>query len=204
MGTEQNRPAADGAERGPESGPPREETAGTAPDHRDYRELARQLRSVGVVNRELARRLPHDCPPASAGLLTLLRRHGEMRMSRLTELLGIDLSVTSRHVAHAAERGWIERLPDPDDGRSRLLRLTDSGGHRLDELSDLATETMRDFLGDWTAEEVATLSALLERLGSTFGDCRARGGHGPPSATPPATPASPSTMPATGTATSST
>jgi DNA-binding MarR family transcriptional regulator len=153
------------------------------PDRRHYRELARQLRSVGVVNRELARRLPHDCPPASAGLLTLLRRHGEMRMSRLTELLGIDLSVTSRHVAHAAERGWIERLPDPHDGRSRLLRLTENGEHRLDELSDLATETMREFLGDWTAEEVATLSTLLERLGQTFGDCRARGAHGPPPGT---------------------
>ncbi|MDT0380168.1 MarR family transcriptional regulator [Streptomyces sp. DSM 42041] len=153
------------------------------PDLRHYRELARQLRSVGVVNRELARRLPHDCPPASAGLLTLLRRHGEMRMSRLTELLGIDLSVTSRHVAHAADRGWIERLPDPHDGRSRLLRLTHSGESRLDELSELATETMREFLGDWSAEDVATLSSLLERLGRTFGDCRARGGHSPPPGT---------------------
>ena len=42
---------------------------------------------------------------------------------------------------------------------------------------------MREFLGDWTAEEVATLSTLLERLGQTFGDCRARGAHGPPTGT---------------------
>ncbi|WP_443078321.1 MarR family transcriptional regulator, partial [Streptomyces sp. SP17KL33] len=39
-------------------------------------------------------------------------RHGEMRMSKLAELLSVDMSVTSRHVAHVAERGWIERLPD--------------------------------------------------------------------------------------------
>lgn len=153
---------------------------GDAPAPDPYRELARQLRGVGVVNRELARRLPHDCPPASAGLLTLLRRHGEMRMSRLTELLGIDLSVTSRHVAHAHERGWIERLPDPRDGRSRLLRLTEKGERRVEELGELATEVLREHLTDWSAEDVQTLGSLLDRLGSAFGDCRAaRCGGGP-------------------------
>ncbi|MCF6526526.1 MarR family winged helix-turn-helix transcriptional regulator [Streptomyces sp. JJ36] len=153
------------------------EGAGAVPpteQSRQYRELARQLRAVGVVNRELARRLPADCPPASAGLLTLLRRHGAMRMSQLTELLAIDLSVTSRHVAHAVERGWIERLPDPHDGRSRLLRLTGSGERLLDELSELATESLAEHLSGWTADDVATLNRLLERLIADFGECRPR------------------------------
>ncbi|MFR9672948.1 MarR family winged helix-turn-helix transcriptional regulator [Streptomyces sp. TR06-5] len=138
--------------------------------------MARQLRGVGAVNREMARRLPPDCPPASAGVLSLLRRHGEMRMSRLTELLGIDLSVTSRHVAHADERGWIERLPDPHDGRSRLLRLTESGARRLEELSDLTTDVLEEFLTDWSAADVTALTTLLDRLGTAFGDCRSARG----------------------------
>lgn len=166
--------------------PPQRERDPGPPERHHYAELARRLRSVGVVNRELARRLPPDCPPASAGLLTLLRRHGEMRMSRLTELLGIDLSVTSRHVAHAAERGWIERLPDPADGRSRILHLTARGERQLDELSDLATETMREVLADWSTEDVVTLNALLDRLGASFGGCRTRGGHGSASPSPEA------------------
>lgn len=147
-----------------------------------FRELARQLRSVGAVNRELARRLPSGCPPASAGLLTLLRTHGEMRMSGLTELLGIDLSVTSRHVAHAAERGWIERLPDPYDGRSRLLRLTGQGERQLDQLSGLATETLQRHLAHWSEEDITALGALLDRLRTDFGDCRARGTRPAPGA----------------------
>lgn len=134
-----------------------------------FRELARQLRYVHTVNREIARCLPHDCPAASAGLLTLLRKHGEMRMSRLTELLGIDLSVTSRHVAHAAERGWIERHPDPHDGRSRLLRLTESGRQQLEELSERTCTTIEDRLADWPEEDIVTLNALLERLRTSFG-----------------------------------
>ena len=78
-----------------------------------YKELARHLSAIGSVRRELARGLPLDCPLASAGVLALLDRHGEMRTSQLAELLAIDMSVTSRHVAHVAERGWIERHPDP-------------------------------------------------------------------------------------------
>ncbi len=69
-------------------------------------------------------------------MLTLLDRYGETRMSRLGELLAIDMSVTSRHVAHIAERGWIEREPDPQDKRSRLLRLTPSGRQLIAEPPD--------------------------------------------------------------------
>ncbi|GAA3300959.1 hypothetical protein GCM10020295_43040 [Streptomyces cinereospinus] len=89
-----------------------------------YEELARQFSAFGAVKREMGRALPPDCPSGSAAVLTLLGRHGDMRMSRLAELLSVDMSVTSRHVAHVAERGWIERSPDPADKRSRILRLT--------------------------------------------------------------------------------
>ncbi|MFC9427221.1 MULTISPECIES: MarR family winged helix-turn-helix transcriptional regulator [unclassified Streptomyces] len=139
-----------------------------------YAELSRQLSAVGAVKRSLARILPADCPGGSAAALTLLERHGEMRMSRLAELLAVDMSVTSRHVAHAAERGWIERLPDPADKRSRILRLTPPGRELLGELDRRVTEMFARTLDDWTDDEVGQLNALLARLRSSFGDCRDR------------------------------
>ncbi len=89
-----------------------------------YEELVRQFSAFGAVKREMNRLMPSDCPSGSAAVLTVLGRDGDMRMSRLAELLSVDMSVTSRHVAHLAERGWIERSPDPADKRSRILRLT--------------------------------------------------------------------------------
>jgi DNA-binding MarR family transcriptional regulator len=139
-----------------------------------YEELARQLSAIGAVKRELGRILPHDCPPASAGVLTLLDRYGEMRMSRLAELLAIDMSVTSRHVAHAAERGWLEREPDPLDKRSRLLRLTPAGRQLLADLSERYTESLARYLDDWSDADVGRLNELLARLRTSFGDCRSR------------------------------
>ncbi len=140
-----------------------------------YEELARQLSAVGAVKRGLARALPPECPAGSAAVLTLLDRHGEMRISRLAELLSVDMSVTSRHVAHVADRGWIERSPDPADKRSRILRLTPGGHAELDELTRRTTEVFAHNLQDWSDDDVGRLIALLSRLRDSFA-CRGSGG----------------------------
>ncbi|MBB4894187.1 DNA-binding MarR family transcriptional regulator [Streptomyces olivoverticillatus] len=139
-----------------------------------YEELARQLSAVAAVRRGLARVLPQDCSPATATLLALLKQHGEMRMSRLGELLDIDASVTSRHVACAAERGWLERRPDVLDKRSRLIGLTPSGEELLHEVSVRYTETLAARLGDWSDDDVGRLVGLLKRFRESVGDCRPR------------------------------
>ncbi|MFG2498237.1 MarR family winged helix-turn-helix transcriptional regulator [Streptomyces sp. NPDC048441] len=140
---------------------------------RQYEELARQLSAIGAVKRGLGRGLPPDCPGGSAAVLVLLDRHGAMRMSRLAELLAVDMSVTSRHVAHVAEKEWIRRDPDPADKRSRILRLTPQGMAKLEELNELSIKTLTHYLHDWSDDEVVQLSTLLARLRDSFGDCRA-------------------------------
>ncbi|MFF3431235.1 MarR family winged helix-turn-helix transcriptional regulator [Streptomyces sp. NPDC002602] len=142
-----------------------------------YEELARELSAIGAVKRDLGRILPQDCPAGSAAVLHLLGRHGDMRMSRLAELLSVDMSVTSRHVAHVTDRGWIERRPDPADKRSRILHLTAAGGEQLDELSRRSSQLLADRLSDWSDEEVGRLVRLMSRLRESFGDCRSAGVH---------------------------
>ncbi|MFF9200507.1 MarR family winged helix-turn-helix transcriptional regulator [Streptomyces sp. NPDC014986] len=137
-----------------------------------YEELVRQFSAFGAVKREMNRIMPADCPSGSAAVLALLGRHGDMRLSKLAELLSVDLSVTSRHVAHLAECGWIERSPDPADKRSRILRLTPAGRTRLDELFRRTTRLLAERLSDWSDEEVGRLTELMARLRDSFGDSR--------------------------------
>ncbi|WP_228978281.1 MarR family transcriptional regulator [Streptomyces sp. DH12] len=141
---------------------------------RQYEELARQLSAVGAVKRGIARMLPTECPSGAAAVLALLDRYGDMRMSRLAELMAIDMSVTSRHVAHVVERDWVERSPDPGDRRSRILRLTPDGRAVLQDLGRRAADLFADRLGDWSDDEVGQLITLLARLRGSFGDCRAQ------------------------------
>ncbi|WP_105970362.1 MarR family winged helix-turn-helix transcriptional regulator [Streptomyces geranii] len=133
-----------------------------------YEELVRQFSAFGAVRREMGRIMPPECPGGSAAVLTLLDRHGDMRMSRLAELLAVDMSVTSRHVAHVAGRGWIERLPDPADKRSRILRLTPAGHAQIGELSRRTSALLARRLADWSDDEVAQLARLMGRLRESF------------------------------------
>lgn len=133
-----------------------------------YEELARQLSGIGAVKRDLARILPPDCPPGAAAVLTVLHRHGAMRLSRLAELMAVDISVTSRHVTHVAERGWIEREADPGDGRCRILRLTPAGRALLAELGARYTAALERALASWSDQDIDALNTLLARLRSSF------------------------------------
>ncbi|MFB7860932.1 MULTISPECIES: MarR family winged helix-turn-helix transcriptional regulator [unclassified Streptomyces] len=138
-----------------------------------YEDLARAVSAIGAVKRGVARVLPAHCQGGAAAVLSLVHHHGDMRMSRLAELMAVDMSVCSRHVAHTVEHGWIERLPDPDDRRSRILRLTTDGQGMLDELDRRVTEAFTRHLREWSDDDVALLTVLLGRLRDSFGDCRA-------------------------------
>lgn len=135
---------------------------------KQYEELARQLTTVGVVRRGIHRVLPSDCPGGATTVLTLLGSHGDMCVGKLAELLACDMSVTRRHVAYVAARGWIERLPDHEDRRSRTLRLTPAGVCRLEVLSRLSIGLLADRLSSWTDEEVGQLIGLMARLHASF------------------------------------
>ena len=147
-------------------------------DRSQFEELSRQLSAIGTVKREMARSLPSDCGPGSAAVLMLLSKYGEMRLSKLAELMAIDLSVTSRHVGHVAERGWIERSPDPQDGRSRLLSLSPAGEELLTDLNARTVELLQTTLHDWSDDDVAQLVTLFKRLRANFGDCRPASAQG--------------------------
>ncbi|MEV4426082.1 MarR family winged helix-turn-helix transcriptional regulator [Streptomyces sp. R-07] len=138
-----------------------------------YEELARSVSAIGAVKRGVARVLPVECQGGSAAVLALVKHHGDMRTSRLAELLAVDMSVCSRHVAHTVDHGWIERLPDPDDKRSRILRLTEEGHEMLGELDRRVTEAFSRYLAEWSDDDVELLTHLLARLRDSFGDCRA-------------------------------
>lgn len=133
-----------------------------------HEELMYQLSTVGAVRRELGRSVPADCSEASAAVLTLLSRQGPISIRRLTALLGIDISVTSRYVAHLAMLGWVDRRPDPADRRSRLVRLTDEGRGQFAALSERRSRELGARLSGWSAEDVRRLTLLLARLRTDF------------------------------------
>lgn len=82
--------------------------------------------------------------------------------------LDVDQSTASRLVERAVRAGLLHRNPDPSDGRCVLLRISEDGRARLDEANHARRTLLAEATEGWTAEDVATLTRLLERLGEGF------------------------------------
>jgi DNA-binding MarR family transcriptional regulator len=59
--------------------------------------------------------------------LQVLGRRGECRVNDIADDLVITWSGTSKIVDRLEMSGWCRRRPNPEDGRSSLIDLTDSG-----------------------------------------------------------------------------
>src|SRR5512140_2117893 len=85
--------------------------------------VARRLRHLS--RQALA---PWDVTPSHGRALAVLRSHGDLRLSELSEHLHIAPRSTTEVVDALEQRGLAERRPDPADRRATLVRLTPEGG----------------------------------------------------------------------------
>jgi len=150
--------------------------------------VVKQLTAIAVIRRQLGRRLPQGSDNAVV-VLAALAGTGEIRPSELAEHLDCDLSVVSRKVARLEQRGLVSRRANPEDRRSSLIGVTARGRAEADRLVDIHTDLISEATADWSARELADLTALLDRLRG--GLARRLHGPGTPAREPdPAQPAS--------------
>lgn len=117
--------------------------------------------------------------------LAALYRLGPTRVSEIANHLAVDMSVASRQIQVLQRTGYVERRPDPEDGRAQLLSLSESGLEALRESHQRMIEVATCALADWNASEVTELVGGLERLRVDFdGENISTPGTPSPSGTP--------------------
>jgi DNA-binding MarR family transcriptional regulator len=139
--------------------------------HQELPEIERELMLLGrhTAMAALRRDQPSDRLDRSAyTLLTRLRAQGPMSIGQLAEAFGLDTSTVNRQTAALLRADLAERIPDPDGGLARKLRVTAEGLRRLEQDRDWAIEGLSRVLADWTDPEVAELSRVLARLNASI------------------------------------
>ena len=98
-------------------------------------------------------------------MLATLRRSGAPFILSPTQLFST-LMITSGTMTHRLKalekRGFITRLPDPDDARSLLVALTETGRARIDEAVESHVENERQLLAGLSAEQRQQLDQALK------------------------------------------
>ncbi len=115
----------------------------------------------------------HRLEPWEFDVLTALRRSGspyQLSPGRLMRETMVSSGTMTNRVDRLADRGLVDRRPDPHDRRGVLVRLTPAGRKHVDAaLADLLAHE-HDLLDGLDGEQQAALADLLRLLVSPFDD----------------------------------
>ena len=137
-------------------------------NQKDQRMLGAMLRIpfqaiVARIDEGLRARGFTDLRPAHFVIFQHIRPEGS-RITQLAEQAQITKQSTGSLVDHMMACGYVERLPDPDDGRAKIVRLTERGW----ELDNAAREILSQIEQDWAEqvgdERMAQLKQTLKDL----------------------------------------
>jgi MarR family multiple antibiotic resistance transcriptional regulator len=83
----------------------------------------------------------------------------------LKKVLSVDLGALTRMLDRLLCKGWIERLPNPNDKRGVLVRLTPEGKMLCEQCHSLVGQDLhQELTKNLTADEVDTLHYLLKKV----------------------------------------
>jgi DNA-binding MarR family transcriptional regulator len=137
----------------------------------DLRDIERELALIGRHHVMVARADTARLDRSAYLVLTRLEIDGLMSVGELADAFRLDTSTVTRQTAAMLRAGLVERIPDPDGGIARKLRITAVGAERLEADRAWMYQGLARVLGDWThddvrrfAESLAQFNDSVERL----------------------------------------
>ena len=103
-------------------------------------------------------------------VLTMLRHHGALPMSRVAELLDVSLSNATGIVDRLEDRGYVERVRVKDDRRVVLVQPTVEADRIIDEVDVLRADLMSGVLARLDGERLAKVESGLRAFRDAFAE----------------------------------
>ena len=86
------------------------------------------------------------------------------RLTDLAERAFMTKQSVGEVVSDLEQRGYVERVPDPSDGRAKIIRLTERGQEAMAIGRDLIAEVEQEWAERYGAERIAALRDALEAV----------------------------------------
>ena len=112
-------------------------------------------------------RLRRECgvPLGSLNAMMVISKTPQCRVFDIAAALAITVGGTSQAVDRLEAAGWCRRLPTPDDRRSSILQLTESGEEVLSRAAAVFDEELDRYLRDpLSATSLAQFGAALRKV----------------------------------------
>ncbi|HKJ94667.1 MAG TPA: MarR family transcriptional regulator [Gammaproteobacteria bacterium] len=105
--------------------------------------------------------------PWELDVLSALRRQGppyRLSAGALARNVMLTCSGMTHRITRLEEKGYVERVPSPNDRRSILVRLTERGQRVVDEAVDRRAADSSHLLDQFSPEERKEFASYLRRL----------------------------------------
>jgi DNA-binding MarR family transcriptional regulator len=86
------------------------------------------------------------------------------RLTELAESSGLTKQAVGEVVADLEDLGYVQRAPDPEDGRAKLIKLTELGGEARRTAVEIFEGIERRWAERFGAERIAAMRELLEEI----------------------------------------
>lgn len=96
-------------------------------------------------------------------------RPGGLSQSALTAELGVSKQAVQQYIDDLVAEGAVERVPDPGDGRARIIRLTARGIASITEGNEVKRQIEAHYRERIGAERFDLLQAALDDLAESEG-----------------------------------
>jgi DNA-binding MarR family transcriptional regulator len=116
------------------------------------------------VHRRAAAALPDGLGLTQCAILLLLSKGKELPISDIAQTIGASRPATTELADRMERAGLIERLPDPADGRGRLLRLTTQGLEMRQRAKAGVAKFEERMSGDFTQAQLDVIAAWLRAM----------------------------------------
>ena len=136
------------------------------------RDLRPVLRLAGELHRRIGARLreigEERLSPSHGHVMVSLHKRGDLTPSEIAEATGKDISTVTSLVTKLVRLGYVSRRVNPQDRRSALLNLTETGRAHHTAVKRIIDETGQSLCNDIQDKDWDTFQRVLKTIGETL------------------------------------
>jgi DNA-binding MarR family transcriptional regulator len=130
----------------------------------DPQDITRLRVAVGRLHRRLAQRSTSELTFAQISALVMVEKYGPIRQGELAAREKVAAPSMTRTVSGLVEAGLVQKIPDPEDGRSCHIVVTEAARTLLEKIRTERSAMLAERVARLTPEQYSTLVAALPVL----------------------------------------
>jgi DNA-binding MarR family transcriptional regulator len=122
------------------------------------------VRTARRLRQEAAGAGGAELTPTAASALATVERHGPLTPSELAQIERVKRPTATRTLRVLLEAGFVDRTPDPTDGRSALVSVNAMGREQLRRLRSRKNAYLARRMRDLPSDDIQALERAAEIL----------------------------------------